>query len=93
MGFCVYVLRSVKDGQTYTGVAGDLRRRMADHVRGHVKSTRNRRPLTLVYVEEYDTKREALARERFFKTPAGGVVKQRLIATRSAPLPPVDTGS
>jgi putative endonuclease len=93
MGFHVYVLRSLRDGQTYTGVAGNLRRRMAVHARGHVRSTRNRRPLVLVYVEQYGTKRQALARERFFKTPAGGLLKHRLIAKHSVCLPLVDTGS
>ena len=93
MGFHVYVLRSMRDGKTYTGVAGDLKRRMAEHARGHVRSTRSRRPLVLVYVERFDSKRQALERERFFKTPAGGVMKQRLMAECSVWLPLDDAGS
>ena len=49
MGSYVYVLRSPKDGKTCTGCAGDLDRRLWDHARGHVRSTRNRRPLVLVH--------------------------------------------
>jgi putative endonuclease len=89
----VYVLKSLRDGKTYTGVAGDLKRRMAEHARGHVRSTRNRRPLVLVYVERLDSKQQALERERFFKTPAGGMMKQRLLAERSVWLPLAETGS
>jgi putative endonuclease len=89
MSFSVYVLKSMRDGKTYTGVAGDLTRRMAEHARGHVRSTRNRRPLLLVYVERFSSKQQALERERFFKTPGGGPAKQRLIAERSI-CPPLD---
>jgi len=79
LGFYVYVLRSLRDGKTYTGFAANLGRRLAEHDRGHVKSTRTRRPLKLVYAEEFASKEEALARERFFKTPKGGLAKQRLL--------------
>ncbi|MEX1194357.1 MAG: GIY-YIG nuclease family protein [Dehalococcoidia bacterium] len=40
--FHVYVLRSNKDGRLYTGVTGDLRRRLAEHNRGIVRSTASR---------------------------------------------------
>jgi putative endonuclease len=76
----VYVLRSVRDGKTYTGSAEDLERRLSEHARGHVRSTRHRRPLVLAYVEEFATKEAAMARERFLKTPEGGVEKHRLLA-------------
>ena len=78
--FYVYVLRSLKDGQLYTGVTADLKRRLREHHAGKTRSLRGRRPLELVYTEEYTSKAQAMARERFFKTPAGGVVKQALVA-------------
>ncbi len=74
----MYVLRSRRDGRLYTGVTSALNRRLREHRAGKTKSLRARRPLALVYVEVYATKREAAARERFFKTPRGGVLKQRL---------------
>jgi putative endonuclease len=80
----VYVLRSLKDGRLYTGYTTNLKDRLQDHNAGHTKSTRNRRPLELVYSERFESKKEAMERERFFKTPEGGAVKRRLISERNA---------
>ena len=77
--FYVYVVRSLKDGRLYTGATADLSRRLAEHNSGKTNSLRNRRPVKLVYCEEYATRAEAQARERYFKTPQGGALKQRLV--------------
>jgi putative endonuclease len=77
--FYVYVLSSEKDGNLYTGVTSNLSRRMNEHRRGKVRSTKSRRPLCLVYNETFSTKNEALAREAYFKTPEGGVLKRKLL--------------
>ncbi len=79
MAFWVYVLRSRKDGRTYTGSTGNLSRRLREHYEGEVPATRSRRPLQLIYAEQFDTRAEAVQRERFFKTAEGGAEKQRLI--------------
>jgi putative endonuclease len=76
----VYVLRSLKDGRLYTGVTENLERRLREHSAGKTRSLRYRRPLVLVFSESFATKAEAVARERFFKTPEGGAVKQALVA-------------
>ncbi|MBS3735404.1 MAG: GIY-YIG nuclease family protein [Phycisphaerae bacterium] len=80
MACYVYVLRSERDGATYTGCAANLLRRFVEHRGGHVRSTRNRRPLTMVYWEAHPSRIAARARETYFKTAAGGVEKQRLLA-------------
>jgi putative endonuclease len=77
--FYVYVVRSLKDGRLYTGVTANLSRRLAEHNSGKTRSLRSRRPVKLVYCEEYATRTEAQARERYFKTPEGGALKQRLV--------------
>jgi predicted GIY-YIG superfamily endonuclease len=46
---------------------------------GRVPATRHRRPLVVAYVEEFDSKAAAMARERYFKTAEGGALKQRLV--------------
>ena len=79
MSYWLYVLRSHKDGKTYTGSTGNLKSRLQEHFAGKVKSTRNRRPLELVLAERFQSRHEAVARERYFKTAEGGVEKQRLI--------------
>ena len=67
----VYVLRSLKDGNLYTGYTTDLRQRLADHTAGKAPSTRNRRPLQLIYYEAYLLPKDAKAREFFLKSGSG----------------------
>ena len=77
----VYVLRSQKDGKRYIGMAIDFVKRKADHDAGRVRATRGRRPLEIVYVEEYGSLAEARKREKYFKTAAG---RRKLNALLSA---------
>ncbi len=51
--YYVYVLKSIKDGKRYIGFTDNLERRISEHNYGKVKSTKNRRPLELIYFEEY----------------------------------------
>ena len=51
-----------------------------EHNAGKTRSLKQRRPLVLIYREMYQTKAGALARERYFKTPEGGALKQGLVA-------------
>ena len=67
----VYILRSDKDGKLYTGYTTNIQQRIADHNRGHVPSTENRRPLKLIFFESYANKDDALRRETYLKTSAG----------------------
>jgi len=69
--YFVYVLRSLKDHKRYIGSTDNLIRRVNEHNDGLVKSTKNRRPLILIYSEEFNTKSEALKREKFFKSGYG----------------------
>jgi putative endonuclease len=67
----VYVLRSLKDGNLYTGYTADLRSRVAAHSVGKVRATRDRRPLHLIYYEAYLLPKDAKAREVFLKSGSG----------------------
>lgn len=69
--YCIYVLRSEKDGNLYTGQTNNLERRLKEHRSGKVKSTKNRRPFILVHVEKFRTREEARWRERELKTAWG----------------------
>jgi putative endonuclease len=77
-----YVLESQSDGNLYTGITSDVERRLREHNAGRVQSTKRRRPLHLIYVEDFSSRSEAFARESYFKTPEGGALKQRLVAQR-----------
>lgn len=70
--FYVYILKSKKDSSFYIGFAVDLRERLIKHTKGLVKSTRNLRPLGLVYYEAYISKKDALVREKRLKKFAKG---------------------
>jgi predicted GIY-YIG superfamily endonuclease len=87
--FHVHILASETDGNLYTGVTADLDRRFREHQAGKVRSTKGRRPFRLVYTESFATKTAALAREAYFKTPAGGVEKRRLISETADPQSPL----
>ena len=69
--FHVYILFSLKDLEFYTGFTENLKRRFSQHASGNVESTKNRRPLKLVYYEAYLLKEDAEAREKYLKTSDG----------------------
>ena len=59
----VYLLRCA-DGTLYCGWTTDLTARLEAHNSGKgAKYTRSRRPVVLVYHEEYEDRHEALSRE------------------------------
>ncbi len=71
MHYYVYVLLSKKDLKLYIGVTSDLKRRLQQHARGDVTSTRKRRYLKLIHYEYFINKKDAKAREVFLKSGAG----------------------
>jgi putative endonuclease len=66
-----YVLKSLKDGKLYIGWTNNLKKRFESHFLGKVISTKNRRPLELIYYEACLDKEKAIKREKFFKTGFG----------------------
>jgi putative endonuclease len=66
-----YVLRSEKDSLLYTGSTNDLRRRLSEHNRGEVSSTKYREPFNLIYYEACVNEQDARAREKYLKTGMG----------------------
>ncbi len=69
--YYTYILKSAVDGRNYYGSTGDLEARLNNHNSGKVRSTKNRRPLELIYKEEFEKKTEALKREKYFKSKSG----------------------
>lgn len=68
--YTVYVLRNEQD-QLYKGITGDLEKRIVYHNAGLNTWTRGKGPWVVVYTEEYCSKSEALAREKFLKSGKG----------------------
>lgn len=59
----VYIIEC-KDNTLYTGWTTDINRRIDEHNHGiGSKYTRARKPVTLKYLEEFETNKEAMKRE------------------------------
>jgi len=77
--YYTYVLQSEADGQWYTGYTKDLQSRFEKHQAGKVASTKDRRPLRLIYFEGCPNKCDAMRREKYLKTHYGKMfLKKRL---------------
>ena len=64
--FFTYVLESIKDGDKYSGFTKNLELRFEKHKKGLVESTKNRRPIKLIYYEACLNKDDAIRREKYF---------------------------
>lgn len=74
-----YVLQSVRDKGFYVGFTRDLKLRFETHSKGRVESTKERRPLRLIYYEACLDKSDAVKREKYLKTYHGKMfLKNRL---------------
>ena len=69
--YFVYVLRSMADGNLYTGYTHDLRNRLNEHQQGAVPSTKHRLPVELIYYEACLNQQDATHREKYLKTAWG----------------------
>ncbi|OIO54691.1 excinuclease ABC subunit C [Candidatus Peregrinibacteria bacterium CG1_02_54_53] len=69
--YFVYVLQSAADKKLYVGYALNLEQRIQAHNQGNVASTKNRKPLKLIFYESYTNKGDVLRREKYLKTTAG----------------------
>ena len=67
----VYVLKSQKDGNLYVGCTSNIDERVEYHNKGKVFSTKSRRPLVLIFKEDYSDKYEAFRKERYYKSAKG----------------------
>ena len=80
----VYLLRCA-DGTLYCGWTTDMEARLKAHNAGKgAKYTRSRRPVALVYTEEYEDRHEALSREWHIKRMSRAE-KEKLISGRQSP--------
>jgi putative endonuclease len=79
MPFFVYLLQSEVDQSFYIGFSEDLQRRLEQHNAGLSTYTALKTPWKLVYFEQFDSKTEALKREKFLKRMRNRAFYERLI--------------
>ena len=67
MGWCVYMLLC-DDNTIYTGITNDLKKRFDNHISGKgAKYLRGRKPLEIVYTENFKNRSMATKREMEIK--------------------------
>jgi putative endonuclease len=66
--YYVYILKC-SDGSYYTGVTNDIQRRFYEHQEGLIEDcyTHDKRPVDLLFTEEYHDVNEAIGREKQIK--------------------------
>jgi len=73
----VYLLRSTKTGEPYTGLTTDFARRLAEHNAGQNPSTARGRPWALVVLIEFTREASAVQFERYLKSGSGRAFAKR----------------
>ncbi len=71
MPFYAYILRSNSFQTYYYGSCKDVNERLKEHNAGKVRYTKGRRPWILHYFEQFESRSDAVRREKFFKTIEG----------------------
>jgi putative endonuclease len=80
MEFVVYILFSESSGLSYVGYTGDLIDRFKSHNDlGKSGFTAKHRPWIVVHVEFFNTKQEAMKREKYYKSGRGLYRKKEII--------------
>ena len=78
--YFVYILYSYKDFGMYVGCTQDVEKRIKRHNSGFVYATKNRRPLSVIYSENFQNKGDAFQRERFLKTLWSARFKKKVLS-------------
>jgi len=80
MPFYLYILKSEKSGRYYVGQTDDLEERVRYHNSNYSKALRNRGPWKLLYSEAYESRSEAVRREREIKRQKDRHYIERLVS-------------
>ena len=80
--YTLYILHSKSINRYYVGYTNDIDRRISEHNRIKGKYTDAGLPWILVYTESYDSKKEAMKREKFIKSMKSKQFISELVAKR-----------
>jgi len=69
--YYTYVIKSKKFDFYYKGHCEDLNKRLSQHNSGMTVSIKQYIPFEIVYFEQFETREEAVRREKYFKSAAG----------------------
>jgi len=68
--FYTYILQ-LRDKTYYVGYSFDLKNRIKAHNEGSISSTKNLRPVKLVYYSAFSSQKKATDFEKYLKTSSG----------------------
>ncbi|MBU0633560.1 MAG: GIY-YIG nuclease family protein [Candidatus Omnitrophica bacterium] len=74
-----YILKSKTAKRTYIGCTADIEKRLREHNKGIVKSSKAYRPYSLLYKETFLTLQEARRKETFYKSANGRRALKKLL--------------
>jgi len=69
--YFTYILRSKSFSKHYIGQTEDIEKRLAEHNSGETGYTSKYFPWELIYSESFETRSEAMKREKYFKSYPG----------------------
>jgi putative endonuclease len=74
--YYVYILK-LKDKTYYHGYSNNLKQRIKEHQDGKVESTKNLRPVRLIYCSAFEAKTKALKFEKYLKSSSGSAFRNK----------------
>jgi putative endonuclease len=78
--FYIYILYSYSADKTYVGYTNNLKRRLTEHnFSDKVRYTKNFRPWIVFHHEAFESKSDAMYREKFYKSGIGRELKKKLL--------------
>ena len=76
----VYVLKSINSNHHYIGHTKDMNERLIQHNMGRVRASKAHSPYKVIFQEEYQSRSEAVKRERYLKRGEGNIwLRNKLI--------------
>ncbi|MFN4212624.1 MAG: GIY-YIG nuclease family protein, partial [Microgenomates group bacterium] len=79
--YYVYILQSLKNNNLYMGFSSNLKNSLENHNLGLNHSTKNRRPLKLIYYEAFLNEEDAKNKEKFYKSGRGHEVIKKMLSS------------
>lgn len=74
--YYTYILQ-LKDKSKYVGYSSDLKKRIKDHNKGLIQSTKNLRPVKLVYYSAFISREKAVQFEKYLKSSSGTAFRNK----------------
>lgn len=71
MKYTVYILLNRDKSKTYVGYTNNLTNRLKEHNAGESSYTRRFGPWQIIHNELFESKNDAIKREKYFKSSAG----------------------